>query len=126
MASPCRAGAGVIRRVQGIPFPHGVRRCADPGASHPSAAAAASGDPGASVVSPLLPHMAGVGGLIRAHSGRPIPPRRAVLVVVILARSWRPFHHGAGAGDWKEGGVPAYGGIAYCQRSILERSFIDQ
>lgn len=62
MASPCRAGAGVIRRVQGIPFPHGVRRCADPGASHPSAAAAASGDPGASVVSPLLPHMAGVGG----------------------------------------------------------------
>ena len=50
---------------------------------------------------------------------------------------------GAGAGGWSRrvqsvpsaaaagarnggGGVPVYGGIAYCQRIILERGFVDQ
>ena len=86
-----------------LPFRHGGGwRCADPGASHPSAAAAASGDPVTSRAS--------------------IPPRRAVLVVVIRHAHGVPSATAAGAG----GGVPAYGGTAYCQRSILERSFIDQ
>lgn len=75
MASPRRAGAW-DDPAQRPPFPFrhgGGWRCADPGASHPSAAAAAaaSGDPVTSRAS--------------------IPPRRAVLVVVIPARSWPLF-----------------------------------
>ena len=77
MASPCRAGARVIQRVQGIPFRHGCGR------------SGGGGDP--------------------ARPGRPLPPWLAALVV--------------GGDRW---GVPAYGGIVYCKRSILELSFIDQ
>lgn len=52
---PRRAGAGEdpAQRPPPFPFPRGGGwRCADPGASHPSAAAAAGGDPVTSRASP--------------------------------------------------------------------------
>lgn len=52
---PRRAGAGMIRHSAPPPPPLPPRRgrCADPGASHPSAAAATSGDPVTSRASPF-------------------------------------------------------------------------
>lgn len=74
----------------------------------PSATAAgAGGDPGASRAS-LPPRRAGAGVVIRRVRG--VPSTTAA---------------GAGGGGDRRG-VPAYGGIVYRQRSILERSFIDQ
>lgn len=75
---------GMIRHsAPPFPFRHGGGgwRCADPGASHPSAAAAASGDPVTSRAS-LSATAGGAGGWSGASMAS-IPPRRAVLVVVI-------------------------------------------
>ena len=119
-------------------------RCADPGASHPSVAAAASGDPGASVVSPSAT-VGGAGGWSGASRASPSTMAAGAGVVIRRVRGplFLPSHGGRGGGD-DPGGVhgvpfrhgcgcwgrrvamPVYGGIVYCQRSILECSFIDQ
>ena len=70
---------GMIRHSAPLPLPpRRGWRCADPGASHPSAAAAAGGDPGA-FVAPFFSR-----------------PWRTWWVGLIRARPWRPFRHGGG------------------------------
>lgn len=71
------------------------------------------------------PASCGAGGGDPARPGRPISPRRAVLVVVVRHVQGVPSTTAAGAGG-DPVGVPDYGSIVYCQHAILERSFIDQ
>ena len=65
----------------------------------------------------MIRHVQGIPSTTSAGAGgdparpwRHIPPRRA-LVVVVLHVQGVPSTTAADAGDWKEGDVPAYGGI---------------
>ena len=61
-----------------------------------------------------------------ARPGRPLPPAACGRCGVIQHVHGVPSTTAAALWGGDRRGVPIYGGIVYCQRSILERSFIDQ